>query len=117
MSQNIALPLTRQVEIRMIGQIEHGIFIRGCRILHSQGSATQGVAHGRGEVAWETLIPILAHVGEFDSIRNLFGRPYYLVEAADSTVKRIVAIILWSGIRVAIELEAAMSDAIRVTAD
>src|ERR1700691_3199506 len=117
MPEDVAIALALQIEVRMIGQIQHSIFIGGRRILNAQGTATQGVSHSRRERARKTLLPILAHVGKFDSIRDLFRRPHHLVEAADATMKRVVAVILWNGIGMTVELEVAMRDAICVAAD
>ena len=102
MPENVALPLARQIEIGMVGQVEDGIFIGSRRILDAKSARTQRVAHGRGERAGKTLLAILAYIGEFDSIRYLFGRPDLLVEAADAAMKSVVAIVFWNGIRLPI---------------
>src|ERR1700682_3759807 len=117
MPEYVAFPLARQIEIGMVGQVEYGIFIGGRRILDAQSAPAQGVAHGRGERARETLLAILAYIGEFDSIRYLFGPPDHFVEAAGAAVKSVVAVVSWNGIRLPIKLEAAMSNTIRVAPD
>src|ERR1700682_5015866 len=117
MPENVALPLARQIEIGMVGQVDDGIFVGGRRILDAQSALTQGVAHGRGERAGKTLLAILAHIGEFDPIRYLFGRPDHFVKAAEAAVKSVVAIVFWDGICLPIKLEGAMSDTIRVAPD
>ena len=55
MPQNVALPLALQIEIRMIGQSKHSIFIGSRRVLDSQSSATQGVAHSCRAVSYTHL--------------------------------------------------------------
>src|SRR6266478_7061390 len=117
MPENVALPLARQVEIGMVGQVEDGIFIGGRRILDAQSAPTQGVAHGRGERARKTFLAILAYIGELDSICYLFGRPDLFVKATEAAVKSVVAIVFWNGIRLPVKLEGAMSNTIRVAAD
>src|ERR1700683_971250 len=101
----------------MISEIQHSIFICSRRILNAQCFATQGVANNRGERTRKTLFSIFAHIGEFDSIGDLFRRPDHFVEAADASMKRVVAVVLWNVIGVTVEFESAMRNTIRVTAD
>src|ERR1700722_3544064 len=115
--QNIAVALTLQVEIGMVGEIEDGVFVSGGGIFDLQSAAAYGVAHMRGERAGKTLIAIFAHMGEFNTIRNLFRLPDDLVEADQSSVQSVIAVVLRNVISVAIELEGAMRDTIRVAAD
>src|ERR1700730_1458935 len=117
MPENVALPLARQIEIGMVGQVEDGVFIGGRRIFDSQSIPLQDVPHGRGERTGKTLLAILAHICELDSIRYLFGRPDHFIEAADAAMKSVVAIVFWNGICLPIKLERAMSDTIRVAPD
>src|ERR1700674_2021318 len=117
MAENVALPLARQIEIGMVGQVEDGISIGSRRILDAQSAPAQGIAHGRGEGAGKTLLAIFAHIGEFYSICYLFGPPDHFVEAAGAAVKSVIAIVLWNGIRLPIKLEGAMRDTIRVAPD
>src|SRR6202521_4830401 len=117
MPEYVAFPLARQTEIGMVGQVEDGIFIGGRRIFDAQSAPTQGVAHGRRERAGKTLLAILAYIGEFDSIRDFFGRPNHFVEATGAAVKSVIAVVFWNGIRLPIKLEGAMRDTIRVAAD
>src|SRR5580704_10667382 len=117
MPQNVALPLARQVKVRMVSQIKHRIFISGRRIFDSQGVPTQGVAHGRSKRAGKAFFPIFAHISKLDSVLYLFSRPHHFVETANSTMKSIVAVVLRDGISLTIKLDAAMRNAIRVAAD
>src|SRR5258706_2038285 len=117
MAKNVALPLARKIEIGVVGQVEDCVFVGGRRIFNVQSTPTQGVAHRSGECAGKTLIAILAHVSQFDSIRNLFAFPHNLVEPTGSPVQGIVTVVLWNGISLAVKLEGAVRNAVRVAAD
>src|SRR6202034_4328842 len=101
----------------MIRQIEDRILVGGRRILDSECIAIQRVAHAGGERSGEALISVLAHVGKFDSILYFVRGPDHLIEPDNSSVKRIVAVVLWDGISLAVQLEAAMRDTVRITAN
>src|ERR1700676_52675 len=115
--ENIAIALSLQVEIGMIGEIEHRMFVGCCRILDSQSATAHGISHMSGKCSRKTLIATFAHMSEFETIRNFFRFPDDLVEADQSSVQSIIAVVLWNVISVAVELECAMRNAIRVAAD
>src|SRR4029077_5695317 len=99
------------------GEIEDCVLVGGRGILDSQGAAAYCVSYVGGESAGEPLIAVLAHMSELHSVRYLFSLPDHLVESNEPSVKSIVAIVFRNGIRVPIELEGAMCDAVRVAAD
>ena len=79
--ENVSLPFACQVEIAVIGQIQHRVFIGGGEVLDLQRMRFEGVADLRRQRAGKPLIAILADQGELDPVGNLLPLPYQLVEA------------------------------------
>src|SRR5579863_3763652 len=117
MPQNVPVPLAREIEIRMVGEVENCIFVCGRGILDAQGARIQGIANIGGERSGKTLISIFTHISEFNSIRDRPGLPDHFIEASSSAMEGVIAIIFGSEISVSVKLKASVRNPIRVAAN
>src|ERR1700722_3320903 len=76
---------------------------------------SQGVADARGEGAGKALISIFAHQGELDSIGNFTAVPDQLVEALDSSMQGVGAVIGGKMVLLAVEGKTGVGDPVAIT--
>ena len=109
--------LRGKIEIGVIRQIDHGVFVRRGPILNPQIALHQGVPNHSRHVARITRLAIFALITQFHTILDRLCLPHHVVEAVRSTVKRVLSVIQRQGVLLAIQRKAAVRDAIRIAAN
>ena len=120
--KDVAVALTRQVEVTMIGEIQNGGLVRFCRVLDLEliriGKGVGDVDSQRAGIA---LFAVGADIGETHglSLSVLGGRglPNSAVETNLAAVKRIRSVVDVEMVFLAVESELAIGDAVAVAAD
>ena len=117
--QNVSVALTREVEVSVIGQVEHGGFVGGRAVIDLEFVLVgQRVHDFDRQVAGKVFFSIFAQVGELERLTcaagNIFGSPHPLVE---TTMQMIVTVILGQRVSDAVKGEGGVRDSVRITSD
>ena len=119
----VAAVIAVQVEVRVVRHIEDGVLIGGRLIVDLERVVLgQGVGHGHLSVAWEALITVRGMQGE-DHVAAEPGVCIIRVPDAAAPVIRtgmeIVGTVVIDGERImlSIQIEARLTDTVRVSAD
>ena len=91
--ENVSVPFAGKVEVAVVGQIQDRVLIGGGEVLDLERMRLQRVADPRGQRARKALIAIFADQGELDPMGNFVPLPYQLVEAFDSPVQGVGAVV------------------------
>ncbi len=115
--ENVSLPFAGKVEVAVIGQIQDRVLIGGGKVLDLERMRFQRIADPRGQGAGKTLIAILADQGELHPMGNFMPLPQQLVEAYDSPVQGVDAVVCRKLIALAVQAKGGMGDAVAVAPD
>src|SRR5690606_6214412 len=122
MIQNIALCITRKVEVGMVRQVHYSRLVGCCTIVEAKAIVfTQRIHHFHRQIP---RIPFL-HVGTYVSEAygwpffrgNGFNVPINFIKALQSTMQMVPVVIARQLISVAIKFKCTFRDAIAVSAD
>src|SRR5215469_10685330 len=116
-AQDVSVPLALEVEVRMVSKIEHSVSVGSCRVVDAKFVAFQGVAHGRCQISGKPFLAILADILQFHAVLGFRAGPNLLVEPVETSVQRVVAIVLRYVVGLSIQLKRAARNAIGVAAD
>ena len=115
MVQDVAL--SREIEVRMIREIDHGVFVGGGRIFNPQVALHQRVPNYCRQVPRISGLAAFTEIAEFYSICDRLCLPDHVVEAPRPAMKRVCAIVQGQGILYVIQGKAAVGNAIRIAAN
>src|SRR2546429_527392 len=106
----------------MVGQVDDGGLVGGRRIIDFQFiRIRQRINHPHVQIPGEPLFPVLAQISQLKRLAvfggNFFCRPNGFVEALGSAVKRVFAIIFRKRVRLAVQRELRVPDAVSIAAD
>ena len=89
MAENIAFARSFQIEIGMIGQVQHGWLVGDGKVVEAQVVVIgERVGNGCREIAGIAFFAILALIGQFERATGQFARgPDAFVEAPDAAVQ------------------------------
>ncbi len=91
--QNRSARLTRQVEVRVVGQIHHRQLVRRRRIRNPHRIPLQRIRHARRQNPRKSLVAISAHQRKLHPARDLFRDPVMSVKSHQAAVQHVHAII------------------------
>ena len=121
-SENVAVALSGEVEIGVLGKIQRRGFVGGSFVIHNQLVVVgQRIGDFDFEVARVPLLAIFAQITVSNpdafSILEFLGLPQLFVEAVDSAMQGVRTIILGQGIFHAVEGEGGVGDPVGVPPD
>jgi hypothetical protein len=108
--ENVSVSFAGQVEVAVIGQIKDSVLIGSGGVLDLERMLYQGVADLCRERAGKALIAIFAYQGELDSIWNRTPVPDQLVEAFDSAMQGVSAVVGRQMVLLAVEGKTRVGD-------
>src|SRR5439155_11569446 len=122
MIENVAVALSRKIEIGVLSEINDGVLIGGRGIINLQlVCVRQRVDDFDRKVSRIAFFAIFAQISQFHrrAIRDFqYSRlPHNFVEAFDAAVEVILAVVDRQLVFDAVECEAALSDAIAIATD
>src|SRR5882762_8620563 len=122
MSQNVALTLAGEVEVRMVGEIDDRFLVGGGGIVDSKFVLIgQRVDHLGRKVSGKTLLAVFAPISQLQSLPvvagDILGGPDSLVEALETAVQGVVGIVFGHVAGDTVERKLAVGDTVRVSAD
>src|SRR5215831_16295935 len=122
MTQDIALSFTRQIEVRVMGQVHGSGFVgRGLVIDGEFILVVQGISYPSFEQARISFFTICAVIGQNHTyaIAVLEGLsfPHDLIEAFDTTMQVIGPVICRERITLSIQRKPTLGDPVAITAD
>ena len=91
MVQDVAM--SREIEVRMIREIDHGVLVGGGRIFNPEVALHQRVPNHSRQVARISGLAAFTEIAEFYSICDRLCFPDHVVEAPRSAMKRVCAIV------------------------
>ena len=115
--QDIALVVTMQVEIRVIGQIQYGGLVGGSGVIDTQRAALQRVPHCRSQRSRKSHVAVRAHQRELNAVRNLLRLPYVLIESLGPAMQRVGSVIEGNLVSLAVDRELSSCNAVPVSPD
>src|SRR5690348_3289907 len=119
-AEDVAVPFSGEIEIRMIGDIEDRVFIGGGGIIDAElVGFGERVNNAGGEIARIAFLAVLAEISEFEGFGggsgDVLGGPDAFVEALSAAVKAVLAVILRQSIRFPVEFKFCVGDAVGIT--
>ena len=109
--------MTAQIKVGVVGQVEDGRPVRGCRVIEVQLVTGEGIAHVGGQGAGVALVTVRADEGELDAVRDLLCGPVMDVKALGAAMERVGTVVDWQMILLAVERKGTLSDAVAVAPD
>ena len=116
-AEDVAFALAGEIEVRVIGEIDDGVFVGRRGVVEFQFAACERVADDRGQRAGIAGFAILADVGQLDAAGNFFALPNLIVEAVRAAVERVGRVVDRQVVGLAVERELAFGDAVGVASD
>src|ERR1039458_3175683 len=113
--KSVSLP--GEIEIRMIGQVDHCVFVGRSPVLNLQIPLDQCIAHGGRQVPWKSRLAVLAQVSQFDAVGDRFGLPYDVVKTMRPAMQSVLSIVSGQRIFLAMQSKTAMCDSIGIAPD
>src|SRR5690242_6124561 len=98
-SQSVtALSFAAKIEVGMIREIQHGIFVSSRRVLNANSIVVRDrVCNINGQITWEAFLTILTEIAEPDRLTVRYAhcvrRPDAFVESLRATMLTVVAVV------------------------
>lgn len=114
--ENVALLVAVEIEVGVVGQVDHGRLVGDGRVVEAQRFALEGVAHGGRQLAGIAHVAVGADESELDAAGDFLRLPNVVVEAPGAAVQRVSAVVARNLVLIAVNRELAGGDAVAVAA-
>ena len=117
MVQDGAIALTRQVEVGVVGQVQHRRLCGRGAVLDFEVVTVQRVGDVRRQLAGVALVTVRRNEGELHAIGQLLRAPDAVIEAVGTAVQGLAVVVDGHVVRVAVDGEFALGNAVAVPAN
>src|SRR5215213_9431276 len=107
-------PLTLEIEIRMVREVDDRISVGRRAILDAQLVTRQAIINKRFDVPGITFLAILADIRQVQNVVFFSCTPNALIEPFEATVKMVRAVVSRKLILDSVQSKSTVSDTIRV---
>ena len=122
MAEYVAVTLAREIEVRVVSQIDHGFLVGGGGVFDLQRVCIRpGIRDGDFQISGKAFFAVFAEVGKLKQLAvflgKSFGCPYRFVEALDAAVQAVLAVVFRKRVGLAVQHKLRMADAVSVAAN